>query len=218
MYPTNRGLFHGTHQRQYYLDDDLAENNGNVSTIQGGRQGTVRFETQRDVQQILASNGHYKEHWRREKGEQIKLERMSHCGDKGQDPTRKAQPHKAKRPTERAAIKPIPTYLGPGCEEGEKNGYQEISQNEEEDLHEEEGVKIQQGRTKFNQMGKSLMEREIKEAPQLHGVLNYLLNIEVHPGLGRMFTEVRSQLQCHLNSWEEWQTARYHEELSLIHI
>ena len=105
MYPTNRGLFHGTHQRQYYLDDDLAENNGNVSTIQGVRQGTVRFETQGDGQQILASNEHHKEYWRTAKGEQNRQERMSHFDGMGQDPNRKAQPHNTKYNIERAATK-----------------------------------------------------------------------------------------------------------------
>ena len=57
------------------------------------------------------------------------------------------------------------------------------------------------------------MVLRLKTAAQLHGVLSGLLNIEVHPVLGRMFTQVREQLQNHLDSWEEWQTARYHEDM-----
>ena len=113
-----RGYFHGTHQRQYYLDDDLAENNGNVSTLQGVRRGIVRFEDHRNGQHLPPSKGtSLLEYWRRTKEEQAEMERMSHHGIRGQDPNRKPQPHKAKYPTVTAAIKPKPTYLGPSFAE-----------------------------------------------------------------------------------------------------
>ena len=67
--------------------------------------------------------------------------------------------------------------------------------------------------TKFNQIGKGLMVLRLKTAAQLHGVLSGLMNIEVQPGLGRMFTQVWELLQNHLDSCEEWQTARYHEDM-----
>ena len=213
MYPTNRGLFHGTHQRQYYLDDDLAENNGNVSTIQGVRQGTVRFENQGYGQQTLASNGHYKDYGQKVM-EQAELERMSHWSGIGQDPNRKAQPHKAKHSIEKATTKPRPTYLGPGFVEGEKEDYQDISHNNSQSTKlATEEARSQQDMRLLDRIWKELSDYYFSGPEELRVVLVSLLEINVHPHLGRVFTEVRDHLQFHLDWWEEWQTSRYHEDM-----
>ena len=88
-----------------------------------------------------------------------------------------------------------------------------VASNGEKALQDEEDVRIQQGSARFNQVGRGLMVLHLKYAGQLYAVLSGLLSIEVHPSLGRMFSEVREQLQNHLDSWEEWQTARYHEDM-----
>ena len=208
-----RGYFHGTHQRQYYLDDDLAENNGNVSTLQGVRRGIVRFKDQRNGQHLPPSKGtSLLEYWRRTKEGQAAMERMSNQGIRGQDPNRKPQPHKAKHPTVTAAIKPKPTYLGPGFAEREKaDRYKDVGHNNSK--YNKQAKELKQDMVLLNQVYKQLNESSLASPEQLQTILASLLKISIHPYLSRMFADVRDHLQDHLDWWQDWRKERYHEDM-----
>ena len=97
---------------------------------------------------------------------------------------------------------------------GVKDDYQDISHSNSQCngmVVEEAGS--QQDMVLLNWIWKDLSGGSFMVPEQLREVLVSLLKISVHPHLGLMFTEVRDHLQYHLDWWEEWQTARYHEDV-----